>query len=483
MPDIYDKEFINSLLSELGPMVDTESFEEAQKYCDLYLEKKDPSILQLSPYVIYHVIKKTPSNEQVAFIRNNINFIRENEEKIFAYNMMYPPALSHYLSYDALKEISVIDSNIFQKILNGTFENFINGFSLEQTFSIYDDFFEQISAMKNFSFINSVYHIESYRLQLLLSTINDPIDRYNTCLKYSSRTINIILNKYEEKINSFSPIEILYFCDYIFNHSNDDYNNLINKNKEKIGIAFKTMESSAVFTYFDGANTKMQQILFDKFSDTIFSIHKVKDILLSIHPNILIKLYKNNKELFNDLTLADWINYSQKHRYFDNNMSEIMDTYNVNQIDSLFSSNLLSSSMFSLDTSALRHIEKNFRNNIAIDGNIIAINNQTSIFSNEYLKNLEEFKSLLKSRTISVNDSIYTHHYKIFFNYLIDRNLINTVTSDTEKEVKKLYYRIVLGASLTILEQIKCIQDICLINRLNKKDFKASLFTTEQLSN
>ena len=103
--------------------ISKETEEKALKECDEYIETGNKNINDMTPLTVYYIISKLSEDEQINFIKENINYIRNHDEKIFLYNMLWPKSLSYYLSFNVIKEIHEIDEDIFNKLIKGDFEN------------------------------------------------------------------------------------------------------------------------------------------------------------------------------------------------------------------------------------------------------------------------------------------------------------------------------------------------------------------------
>ena len=124
MPEIntnnpeYD-EIIDFFRDAFEITVTKEKEEQAKREYEEYLMGKNKDISELSPLTLYFIIKDLSSKKQIEFIRKNIDYIKENDEDIFLYNMLAPSSLSYSLSYEVIREIYKLDKNIFEKMIAG----------------------------------------------------------------------------------------------------------------------------------------------------------------------------------------------------------------------------------------------------------------------------------------------------------------------------------------------------------------------------
>ena len=132
MPQLTKEEFmalikeIDSNTIPLTMNLSADKEEKALKECDDYLNKKIVDIRSISPLAVHFIISKLSSSEQIKFIRENIDYIREHDNDIFLYTLMCPRSLSFYLSYEVLKELKNIDRDIFKKVVTQNHDNSFN---------------------------------------------------------------------------------------------------------------------------------------------------------------------------------------------------------------------------------------------------------------------------------------------------------------------------------------------------------------------
>lgn len=110
-------------------------------------------------------------------------------------------------------------------------------------------------------------------------------------------------------------------------------------------------------------------------------------------------MYSKNKEVFNSLTLNDWIKLCSKTRTINDDFKNILDTFEIVDIEELFDTKFYTSYWHKGDVSALGYVEEKYRNNIIPTGVLEKIDETTSIFSDKYLKNLCELKVMFQNNT------------------------------------------------------------------------------------
>ena len=170
-----------------------------------------------------------------------------------------------------------------------------------------------------------------------------------------------------------------------------------------------------------------------------------------------------------------------KIRIIDNDFKNILDTFKIENTEKLFDKDFYANPMH--DMSALQYIETKYRNNIINKGVLEEIDVTTSIFSEKYLNNLSELKEMLQNNIITKNDEKYKKHLSNFILFLKNQNIITNIENNNFREIEKLFYRIVMGKSITILYKLSSIEEVTIFNRLGKIDFEVKDFTVEQLEN
>ena len=466
--------------------ISVEKTEAAEKECDEYLKNKNKSIYDMSPLSIYYVISKLEDTKQIEFIKNNINYIKEHEEDIFLYNMQSPQALSYFFSYNTIKELKKIDPSIFEKIISKSFSKLIYGFNQQDYIDLYTDCFDILNKKKNIEFINEIYYhsrfccdIEEYK------KIENLQKGFELQRLYNNEFMDFLLEKYKDKISTFDSIETLKFAHYIENQY--VYEMFIKSNYEKINLAFENMDEYELIEFLEESNTEKQEFLIYNFLEKIIKKQDIRKIINKINHRIIIKLYKENKDVFSKMTLLDWVKFCSQRNglvgnfVFQDTFQDIIDTFNIENIEELFDTKFFLNGYLKKDVVALKYVETKYRNNLKVSGILEPISESTSIFSKEYIKNLKEIRDMLKNNSITKSNEIYKQHLSNFVLFLKNNEIIFDIEGNNFKEIEKLFYRIVMGSSMTVLFKVDNIKEITLYNRIGKIDFKTSDFTVEQL--
>lgn len=456
-----------------------ENEERALKECDEYIKTGNKNINNMTPLTIYYIISKLPEDKQITFLKENIKYIKEHDEEIFLYTMIVPKSLSYFLSFNVLKELRNIDADIFKKVIIQNYENLFHGFTHEDYYSFYNQFYTDLIEAENIEFINGLYFHN--RCCYDAANMDDKIKFFELQISYNKEFMDYFLDKYIDKINEFKPRELLTFIEYI--EDIDTYKKFVSSNYDKLNMAFNNIDEYDLKKYLDEIDKTKQEILISNFFENIIKKQDIKEIIYNINPYIIIELYNKNKKIFNSLTLNDWVKLCSKTRTFNDDFKNILDNFEIVNIEKLFDTQFYTFYYYKEDVSALKYIETKYRNNIINRGVLEEIDETTSIFSEKYLKNLSEFKVMLQNNIISKNDKRYKQHLSNFIMFLKNQNIINNIENNNFKEIEKMFYRIVKGKSITILYELSSIEEITIFNRLGQIDFKVKDFTVEQLEN
>lgn len=471
------KELVEQLknITPLSLDVSKENEEKALKECEEYIKTGNKNINDMTPLTVYYIISKLPEEKQITFLKENIKYIKEHDNDIFLYTMLAPISLSYFLSFNVLKELRNIDTEIFKKIISQNYENLFHGFTHEDYCSFYSQFYDDLIEIENTEFINGLCYHNTCCYENIIS--NDGINVLEQQKVYNEKFMNYILEKFNDKIDTFNSRQLLLFLVYIENK--ERYKDFINKHYFKLKLAFYNISKSDLKEYLIKTNSEQQEILVAKFQKNILKKSNLNKILSKLSPKIIIDLY--NKNVLKSLTLNDWIKLCSKIRIIDNDFKNILDTFKIENTEKLFDKDFYANPMH--DMSALQYIETKYRNNIINKGVLEEIDVTTSIFSEKYLNNLSELKEMLQNNIITKNDEKYKKHLSNFILFLKNQNIITNIENNNFREIEKLFYRIVMGKSITILYKLSSIEEVTIFNRLGKIDFEVKDFTVEQLEN
>lgn len=462
MPELTDEQ-MNVLLEEikknsmpLSLNISKENEEKAFKECDEYIKTGNKNINDMTPHAVYYIISKLPEEKQITFLKENIKYIKEHDKDIFLYTMIAPRSLSYYFSFNVLKELRNIDIDLFKKVISQNPENLFYGFTHEDYYNFYTEFYSELLEVENREFINGLYFHNRCCYENV--NINDVNNIFQQQRVYNEEFMNYFLDMFADKINTFNPSQLLSFLKYIEN--TEVYKDFVNKYYAKLNVAFENIDEYDLKEYLSETDSTKQEILISNFFENIIKKQELKNIISKISPKIIIDLYGKNKEVFDSLTLNDWIKLCSKTRTINDDFKNILDTFEIVNIEELFDTKFYTSYWHKGDVSALRYIETKYRNNIKTKGVLENIDATTSIFSEKYLKNLSELKGMFQKNTISKSDERYKQHLYNFILFLKNQNIINNIENNNFKEIEKLFYRIVMGKSITILYELSNIEEI-----------------------
>ena len=300
---------------------------------------------------MYFIISGLNEEERIKFIKEHLEYIKENEEDIFIYTMLSPPSLSYYLTYTNIKDLYKLDGELFFNIIKQNHENLFHGFSHEQYMDFYKTFKKEINNIDNIYFINSLY----YQNRCCYDNLNleDVNNKYTLQQSYNLEFINMILKEYKDKIDSFNGNEIKNFLSYISDIS--IFEKLINEYKEKLSLAFKETNVKELSCYLSEQSEIKQEILIRYFKDVIVTKENIK-IVSKLSPSIILELFNNNKELFNDFTLKDWIQLTSRKRILTQEFKDILDSYEIENIEELFDINFYVKNYFRESVDSLKYV-------------------------------------------------------------------------------------------------------------------------------
>lgn len=447
-----------------------EDEKEAEKNANYYI--KNNKFNKKTPLTMYFIITKLDDKKKIEFIKEHIDYIREHDEEVFIYNMLSPRSLSYFLTIDTLKRLREIDKDIFKKVVTKNHENLFHGFSHEQYIEFYRDFKEDIEQTNNIEFINSIHHHNRCCYDSMdLNRVNQV---YTLQKIYNKEFIDFLLEAYKDKIDSFDGKELSRFLNHI--DDLEKYKELLNKYHSKLEKLFNEMDSLSLSDYLDDTPEIKQELLIQQFYASIIKKEKILSISNNLSINIIINLYKENKDLFSEFKLIDWIKLSSRKKVFNDDLKSIIDEYEITNIEELFDTKFYITTFYREDNDALKYIESKYRNalhNVKLN----QITKTTSIFSQEFIENL----TYLNEHKISTEDPIYQIHLSNFINFLKIYNIVTNINDKVLKELNNLFQKIIKGSNLAIIYELSNIEEITLLNRIGSIDFKVEHFTIEQI--
>ena len=286
----------------------------------------------------------------------------------------------------------------------------------------------------------------------------------------------IILEKYMDKICGLGDSSFLNFFSNVMELEEDclAVENFLKENKEKLTGIYKDTESSKLFSSFEDISVTLHKKIFENFGDVILSRGDLNEYFVVIDSNVLFDYYKRNKSYFKCLDVEDWL----KIPYLEDDLKDILDDY----CDSCDFKMLFSSRKWN-NYDGVGYIESNFRKRIKAE-KIYDINEIDSIYSNEFLNNLEIIKRRLKRKEITKNSDLYKSHFSFFANWLVKNNNIDEINKENIKEIERYFFLVVKGLSLINVKRIDGINKIALYNRVGESyDIDEKQFSLKQIQN
>ena len=273
MPELTNDQFemllksINSNLTQLSLTNKKEDM--ALKECDDYLKGNINDVRSMNPFSVYFVISKLPEDKQIIFLQENIDYIREQDEEIFLYRFLGPNSLSYFFSLKVIKALKDIDDEIFKKVLSQNSIGLFHGFTHENYIDFYKDFYNELLESNNRNFIDGLsFHNRCCYEDMYIEDINIKAVQQKV---YNKEFIELLLEKYKNKINKFNSNELLTFLNNI--DDIDQYKRFINEHYDSINNAFANYEEYDLNDYLCETDEEKQEILLCNFLENIIIKH------------------------------------------------------------------------------------------------------------------------------------------------------------------------------------------------------------------
>lgn len=443
---------------------------------EVEIYKQTKKIDNFLPYTIYEILKDLSSEEQINFLKNNIDYIKKYDNDIFLYSLHAPSPLSSYFDISVLIKLYEIDKDIFFKILKSNNPYAFEKLRYEDFYILFNDYSEIINTLSENEFINlfsvprrNMYHFNIYDSDILkkIKEINEKNDNF----------INFILEKYYTKILGFTNANLFYIISKI--EDENKLKNYFKEYKDKLKIYLNDFDEKRLKCQLDEMSEKLRSILFECFFEIILNVIEINELIYYIPIDFIKKNQKKYKEEFDKITLSNWIKAISKYQEFSG-FEKILDKFDNVDLKDVYNADYFFDP-FQSKYYAIKYIENKYRNK-EIDNLILEqINENTTIFSNEYINNLMKLKILLKNKAITYSDDKYKDHLRIFILNLKKNKKIDDLTDDNFKTINNLFLKIIKGASLTILFDVYSLEEIALYNRIGSIDFDPNEFSINQI--
>lgn len=487
MPVITDSEIIDSLRKQLETSsinIDSETRERAKKQSEEYFKNNHQLVDNPIPHAFYYIISELSEDEQITFITNHLNFIEKHDEEIFLYKYMNPESLSYFLSSKVIDAIHDISPMIFEKLITNNIAHLFNGFSHQEYLEFYRRYIHELSNLNNNYFIAGIFNHKHWRDKeyYQVNIENGLIDltaEINQKAIQDLEFITLILKEYSHKIDTFSSSELLSFL----NHLDDSklLNDLIIKYHSKLVTTFTNISTQRLKDIISEYDSQQQKIIFDKFYNIIISHHSFSSLIEDLNTKIVIDLCLEHPELLSFLTIEDWLKITVCYPITYKKLPNILDNYELTDPSILFKN---INSRFKDEHPSYevcKYLELKYRHNLKITNYLFPINDTTSLFSKEFIHNLNELYYLFKEHQINKTSPLYQQHLLIFINYMKSKISIDNPDDLTLKIIDTVFYRIVKGAPLSDLYNIFSIEGLAILSRLGEIPFVPQEFTVNQL--
>ena len=455
MPEITYEE-ANELL-KLFEFHSLHNEKQAKIDADNYISNNGIALEELTPSGIHFVISKLKGSDQANFIKDNIELIIKDDEDIFIYSMMAPKSLPHYLNYESLKVIHDIAPTIFDKILEDSFLASLEGLTNEEIISFFTEFKKEIDSLEDLRFI---INLSSLRF-----------NKYN-----DSNLVDVVKEIYKDRINNLSGHDLLKYIEFIV--ENNEVVNFVNENKDKLIEALAITEPSILHLFLVELESDTKKAALLELTKDIIDTNTLNKVIASCGLDSIISLYKKDKEIFKKIDIVSIVKAGNKDFITNRDaLSELLDSYKLDSIEFLNTTLVHTYFSHSLNPVA-SYLEKRFRESLITNGKLERIDDKTTIFSTNYLKNLKELNEL----KLDSSSPIYMAHLKIFVKYLTGKEIIDIPNNDELKQLDIYFHRIIKGEPLTKLIVLNNIQDIAMLNRHRKIEFNAEELNVNQIA-
>lgn len=382
------------------------------------------------------------------------------------------------LTYEKIKELYQLDNDFFNYVVsidscNG-FYYLVSGFSTEDIYDFFNYFYNNINLLDDDMF----YQLFS-RASYLCGD--------NTCQKIGGfvyadvkiqreetiKFLNFIFNKYENRLKNIESYSmLLYILTNVADKGTDKslLEKFIFNNEEKFKSAFKQCDHNRLFDLFEGFNSENQIFLLTYFYDEICNHVGFKGLCNCLHDDVLVYVYERDNKIINKIPIRQFLRCTLTDK-----TKNILDKYEIEDMGDAFSS----SSWAPVEN--IKYIEKVLMDKIVCDGNLSKIDEETSLFSKAYCKNLKEIRLLIENKIITRNSEIYINHFKVFYKYLVSSKNLGELNENEVKEIEKLFFRTLKKDGFWSIKKLNTINMITLFNRIGIVDDSANQFSVEQI--
>ena len=486
MPDI-DANILNRIFRQLQR--DTVKTNEAFKQAEDYINCIKCDIKDFSPLTYYYIICKLDDFKKIDFIKENSDYIKINAKEIFKEHGLDNYSISSYFTFNVLKKINDFDSELFRIILKYSKEDFFNNFENADYYNFFKECYSNINSLDNDIFIHI---IENYSFNpYVIKSDEDLKTSIESRLEESYNLMNFILNKYKNKISTFSGLELMNFIKSIDNIN--VYKEVIELYNDKIKEVLNNYNDSLFTNFITSLSDNKQYTFISTFKELILSNFNIKCFIENINICAVYDLYKCDNNKFSKIDIATWLKILSKSRIFNDqlilndysNMKEefkkILFSFKNINFEELYNLKLSNFGYEFEDDKALEILELHYRDNVNVLENICDISIDTNIKSNTFISNLAKLKYLLKNKIIDKNSDVYQKHFALLVLFLKENKIIEEINSTNYQILDQFFYSIIMKYSLCILKKVKNIKEIALINKAHSKIIDTNDFDVIQI--
>lgn len=450
-----------------------------------FLKNGNSGTKNLDYLTMYYVIKELDEEAQYKFICNNYDEIMKDDKRIFIYNSVEPKALTYFIHPSVKIKLYESHPDLFKKMINGNRIAFMDNFSFEDTKFLLEKKRSLMNSIDNFIFLRIV---TSFKINGPLSTFEEISNSLTTASENSETIINLVIEKYKDKIKSFSDEELIIFSCAIKNKKALGKYLRDNENKKRFKNAIKSLDQDKIIDIIETEMNDNLDVIFKYFPDEISDNGKNIKLMKKLNPEELFNLYAKRKDLFKYFNINDWLSYFDSNSFnlrLKNRKDIIIDIINNFEFKDIEFINLHKIANPGHDIIINKHfflepymfIERKYRNSIETNGKIEDIDNK-DIFSYNYLKNLKEIKNMIDNNNL--NKDIYDAHLNKFINYI--KILFNIQENERFLEqVQKMFLKIINGKEISCLSNLNNVKELRLLNRGINNVFDTEDFTEEQI--
>ncbi len=458
----------------------------AKEKSNVFLEKENTDIKELDYLTIYYIIKKLDEEAQYKFICDNYDEIMKDDKRIFIYNSLQPKSLTYFIHPSVKMKLAESHPDLLKKMIKGNRSAFLDNFNFEDIKRLFEEKKELMSNIDNITFLRMA---TEFRVYVSHSTYEEISNSLTTASKNNETIINLVIEKYKDKINNFSDEELFLFsCAIKCKKALDKYLR-DNENKERFKKVIKSLGQDKIIGIIEAEENNNLDVIFKYFPDEISDNGKNIKLMKKLNPEELFNLYAMRKDLFKYFNINDWLSYFNDNSYnlslINNHYDTVFDIINDFEMENIEFINLHKKATTKDDIKINKYfflepyvyIERKYRDKIKATGKIEDIKNVDE-FSYNYLKNLKEIKNMINNNTL--NKEVYNSHLNKFINY-IKRWISIPDDGYFLEEIQKMFIKIIKGKEISFLSKLNNEKELILLIRGINNLFDTDDFSEDQI--